>query len=154
MRISFFVPGIPKPAGSKRAFVRGGRAIITEDCKTSKDWRGDVKRFAVDAVTQQYTGTDAWQTLDGPLSLHVVFYMQRPKNHYRKNGELKPDAPYHHAKRPDATKLLRGLEDALTGILWGDDAQIVRQEVEKRYIGLGRNSPGAWVSVESIEARV
>jgi Holliday junction resolvase RusA-like endonuclease len=34
---------------------------------------------------------------------------------------------------PDATKLLRGLEDALTGVVWHDDAQIVSQHVEKRY---------------------
>lgn len=35
--------------------------------------------------------------------------------------------------KPDSTKLVRAVEDALTGVLWGDDAQVVDQHVFKRY---------------------
>ena len=35
--------------------------------------------------------------------------------------------------RPDATKLVRAVEDALTGLVWRDDAQVVIQTVRKRY---------------------
>ncbi len=35
--------------------------------------------------------------------------------------------------KPDATKLVRALEDALTRIVWKDDAQVVTQVVHKRF---------------------
>lgn len=143
--VSFFVPGIPKPAGSKRGFVlqRPGmkpRAIITDDCKTSKDWKADVKAFARQRVTNVIL------PLHGPLVLDVLFVMPRPKSHYRTGrhaSELRPDAPLFHTSKPDATKLLRCVEDAMTGIIWNDDAQVSQQAVAKMY----GPQPGASIKV-------
>ncbi len=72
--------------------------------------------------------------------------MPRPKAHSRKDGVLKDDAPNWHANKPDATKLLRSLEDALTGVLWIDDSRIVRQQVKKIYGA----RPGADVEVSGV----
>lgn len=49
----------------------------------------------------------------------------------------RPSAPHYPAVKPDATKLVRAVEDALTGICWRDDAQIVNQDVRKRYADTG-----------------
>jgi Holliday junction resolvase RusA-like endonuclease len=68
----------------------------------------------------------------GPLQLTVLFYVPRPKSHYGVKGQLK-SAPRYPTVRPDVTKLVRPLEDSLTGIVWRDDAQVVRQLAEKRY---------------------
>lgn len=51
-----------------------------------------------------------------------------------------------HTVKPDATKLWRSTEDALTGIAWRDDAQISVQVVEKRY---GSQS-GALIQISSL----
>lgn len=125
-----FVHGIPKPAGSKRAFpLKTGRIVITDACKTSKDWKATV------AATVMAT----WRgppLVAEPVQLDVTFYMPRPKSHYRTGrhaGELRPNAPLFHITRPDSTKLLRCIEDALTGILWRDDSQIAIQTVRKMY---------------------
>lgn len=144
MRISLFVPGIPKPGGSKRGFYNAklGRVLITEDCKASKSWRAVVSLAAREA----YQG----YPLVGPLELTVAFVMPRIGSHYGsgKNAEkLKPAAPKFHTVKPDATKLMRSTEDALTGILWRDDAQIARQTVEKSY----GECAGAWITVEQLE---
>lgn len=141
--IEFFVPGVPKPAGSKRAFrnAKTGRIIVTDDCKKGKDWRGDVRFVATTAV-----GDDA-SPLDGPLYLYVDFHMPRPKGHFGRNG-VKASAPAYPTSKPDATKLLRCIEDALTGILWRDDAQIVMQSVSKIYAD---KQPGARVRVGRME---
>ena len=130
LEIGFFVPGLPKPAGSKRGFVnkRTGGVIIVDACKKSKDWQADVKHFAF----QAYQG----DPLTGPIYLKVKFIMPRPKYHYRTgrhSDELKPSAPLLHTKTPDRTKLLRGLEDALTGVIWKDDCQVVDGPVSKIY---------------------
>ena len=129
----------PATAGSKRAFhsKKTGKTWITDDCKRGKEWRATVR-----AAAEQQRITR--QLYDGPLLLYVEFWLRRPKNHYRtgKFSEmLKVGAPKWPTKKPDTTKLLRAIEDALTGVLWVDDAQIGTQLVTKSYAPL----PGALV---------
>jgi Holliday junction resolvase RusA-like endonuclease len=77
----------------------------------------------------------------------VTFLMPRPKGHFRTGKRahiLREAAPLYHTSKPDATKLLRATEDALTGILWHDDAQIAMQIVKKRYTS---SNPGAEIKI-------
>jgi len=140
--VLFFVPGKPIPGGSKRGFVnpRTGAVIITEAAgKANKDWRAQVVASCREVFKLP--------PLEGPLELKIEFRMPRPQNHYgsgRNKGALKPTAPHYHCIRPDATKLTRALEDALTHILWKDDAQVTTQNVTKRYAD---SKPGALVEV-------
>jgi crossover junction endodeoxyribonuclease RusA len=80
--------------------------------------------------------------------------MPRPKGHYgsgKNELTVKNSAPKYPDKKPDCTKLLRALEDALTGILWIDDSQVVRQVVGKSYADTGDAKIGAHVFVIRIE---
>lgn len=125
------MPGLAKTAGSKRAFMpKGARfPIVVDDAGVpGKDWRGDVKHFASIAV-KDLSG----YPLSGPLRLDLRFVMQRPQNHMRKDGTVKPKAPGWHISKPDGLKMARAIEDALTGILWQDDKQIAFQTWSKRY---------------------
>ena len=136
--MSFFVPGHPKTAGSKRVFMVGGKPRLTDDSgKKGADWRGDVKTFAVKEFKQPR---------EGALRLEAHFKLPRPKNHLKKDGSLTKSAPLHHTKIPDTTKLLRAVEDAMTGIAWKDDKQIVEQVASKCYTF---STPGVYVVVES-----
>jgi crossover junction endodeoxyribonuclease RusA len=146
--ITFFVPGKPKPAGSKRAFVvkskQSGkmRAIVTDANPQARDWKIDVQHVARTA----YTG----QPLEGPLELELSFFMERPKFHFNaKRDAIKPTAPSYPTGKPDASKLCRGVEDALTGMLYRDDSQIVKQTVRKRYATL-QYREGVQVTVTKI----
>lgn len=130
--IEFFVPGIPKPAGSKRFFglsKKTGRAIISDDSgKAGQDWRGDVKTFAVQCKPET-----PWT---GPVGMELTFAFPRPKSHFGggKNADvLKASAPSCHIIKPDATKITRAVEDALTGIIWRDDSQIIEQHIRKTF---------------------
>lgn len=133
--ISFFVPGLAQPAGSKRAFAikcKGmytGRTAVVDANPKAKDWKGTVRQY----------GQQAWgqAMISGPIRLHLIFYMPRPKNHFRSNGQLKDWAPQWHTSRPDVLKLTRAVEDALTGVIWKDDSQIVDEHIEKPYVGTG-----------------
>lgn len=140
IRVAFTVVGIPRTAGSKRAFPfhKGGGRLgvrVTDNDTRGKDWRVAV----VAACREAYRGLP----LEGPLSLRVTFRLPRPKGHSGARGLL-PSAPAYPTTVPDATKLLRCLEDGLTGVLWHDDAQIVEQVVVKVY-----GQPGADVVVEA-----
>lgn len=125
--IKIWVPGICAPAGSKKGFYnkKKERVIIVDDCKRSKPWQSDVKAFAHEA----YQGP----LIRGPLHVIAAFYMPRPKGHFTSKGALRGSAQPYPTSRPDLSKLFRGVEDALTGVIWADDAQVVIQYLNKLY---------------------
>ena len=142
----FWVAGEPKPGGSKRGFYNAKlkRVMITEACGKTKNWRASVAQCAYEA----WKPTKDVQILFGPLRVRFEFVFLRPKSHYgsgAKAGVVKASAPPFPAGRPDTTKLIRSTEDALTGILWRDDAQIVTQYATKRY----GEQAGCLISVEA-----
>lgn len=149
-RVAFTVYGKAEPAGSKKGFpIRRGDKIgvvITDANPKSKGWQGEVRAAAGGLVEE---------LMSGPLRLDLTFVRARPRSHYgsgRNAAVVKPSAPAFPITKPDSTKLTRGVEDALTGVIWGDDAQIVSQHVHKVY-----GAPEAcYVEVETIpiEARI
>ena len=126
--ISFTVHGVPAPAGSKRGFANRhtGRIQIVDASKRSKPWQAVVAAAAADAM-------DGAELLQGPLELVLRFYVPRPKGHFGARGNVRPAAPSHPAVKPDVLKLARACEDAMSGICYRDDAQIVREVLTKEY---------------------
>ena len=64
--------------------------------------------------------------------LHLV----RPRTHFKK-GQLKPDAPRHVLKTPDADNLAKAVKDGLSGVLYHDDGQVAELVVRKRRAAQG-----------------
>lgn len=144
--INFFVPGIPRPGGSKRAIphVKTGRIIVIDDCKNNMLWRDSVTQAGIYAMAKQ-------DLFVQQVILEIVFVFPRPKSHYNTKGVLKPTAPIYHSVRPDTTKLIRSTEDALKAICWADDARVVRQEATKKYVLKGMfEFPGAHITITGI----
>ena len=140
-RISFRIYGKPEPAGSKRSLpiynrntgqplMKAGRVIVnTVDAnKKAAPWKHEVARIAAQAMT-----SGPW---DSPVRLFLVFVLARPKGHYgtgRNAGVIRQSAPRHPTSKPDVGKLARGIEDALTGVVYRDDALIHTALMRKRY---------------------
>lgn len=126
--IRFEVIGRPQQRGSKRAFVRGGKPVVTDMNKKSSSWMQQVRESAAEAMG----GRDL---IRRPVVLSVVFRFARPKSHYgtgRNAGRLKDSAPGIHSQTPDLAKLVRCLEDALTGVVWADDRQVYCYSLVRR----------------------
>ena len=132
MNFTFFVPGIPGTAGSKSGFgfkrANGSVGVrMVDSCKRKDEWRAAVQAFALQAQVKP---------IGGPVELIVRFQMPRPKQHFvagdRAKG-LRKNAPMFHTSKPDATKMLRAVEDALKGIAWHDDSQVCEQTTAKLY---------------------
>lgn len=160
MRLVFEVIGHPEPAGSKRAvpirrkggggWVSGGSRVIDANPNVL-GWKTEVALAAHAAMMRLHRDNQAGCVIpppdtlpaptrpplfEGPVGLAVVFTLLRPKGHHgtgRNAGKLRDSAPDYPCVKPDATKLLRGVEDAMTGVIWRDDAQVVEQFVSKRY---------------------
>jgi len=124
--VAFTVYGVSQPAGSKTAGrSKSGKMFVRDSAKGSRQWKTQVAQAAGEAV-------NGGGLLDGALELSVIFTVPRPKSHYGVRG-LRPSAPQHPTTRPDVTKLLRAVEDACTGVVWRDDAQVVAQHAYKVY---------------------
>ena len=133
--ISFKVEGMAAaPQGSKK-HVGGG--VMIESCKNVKPWRYLVSQAAV---------ASGATLLRGPVRMSTVFLFRRPKSHFRTNGKLKPSAPRWMSVRPDASKLQRSTEDALSKLLYEDDARIVTLTASKRYC-VDDERPGALITL-------
>lgn len=132
--VTFEVKGRAQVKGNARAFVvrrAGGppRAIVTLDHRRSKGWEQLVAEQA--QTTHDYFA--------GPVRLEVTFYLPRPQ-------KLRKGTP-HHITLPDLDKLVRCIGDALTGVLFDDDKQIVDVHARKLYAPLDA-APSATITVE------
>jgi len=126
--LTIVVPGIPVPQGSLRAFARNGHAWATSDNPRTRPWKAAVTSAAAELVEQ----TGFAKLIHQAIAVRVTFRLPRPKGHYGRRGLL-PSAPPYPNVLPDLDKLARAILDALTGIVWRDDAQVVRLAVEKVY---------------------
>lgn len=133
--LSFFVPGRPSPQGSKKS-VGNGRFI--EASKYLPAWRRAVTEFAIYAATEHN-----WEPVEGPVTLEVVFYLERPST-------IKVNKRPHPVVPPDIDKLVRGVSDALSdAAVWGDDSQVVKLVAFKRYAD--NHEQGAFISVSTLD---
>lgn len=128
--IDIVVRGTPRPQGSKRHI---GKGVMVESSKYVGDWRADVRANAVVECAARHHQADR-----APYAIVTDFRFRRPKGHYRtKNGEpsgeLKESAPKHHVTKPDLDKLQRAIKDALSGVVWADDSQVVSMDGSKAY---------------------
>jgi Holliday junction resolvase RusA-like endonuclease len=143
-----FVKGTPAPQGSKRAFHNPkapNKPIMKESSKRLPGWRSEIRRVLTPLV-------EGRELLDGPLEVHVRFVFQRPQSHHVANDRsrpLRPNAPVFHAQAPDLSKLLRGMEDDLNGLVWTDDSRIARFVAPVKVWG---SQPGMELAVRRIRA--
>lgn len=108
VRVEF--PFTPVPKGRAR-FTRRGFAYTPE------------KTRIFEKLIKEYARQFIKAPLSGPLSICVVFFMPKPK---------KPKNPMPISK-PDLSNLIKSIEDALNGIAWFDDSQVVTSTCEKHY---------------------
>ena len=114
------IPGNPVAQGRPRVTKFG-----TYDPPKSKEYKQYVKR----CVMNEKPGEPTKQ----PLAARIDAYMSIPKSKPRKWREDAGMGMIRPTKRPDLSNIVKCIEDALTGVVWHDDSQIVRLIAIKRY---------------------
>lgn len=135
--LRFTVVGLPAPKGSGRAFTRrrkDGRigVGIDHDNPRTKGWQQNIANVA--AIELQRRENAGLRFEQGPIEIECWFYLPRPKALLTKS---KAPIDHPHTKKPDADKLLRSAKDALSGVVWTDDAQVTDAIARKRYCRAG-----------------
>lgn len=130
------VRGLPVGwAAPKRSLVKtptGGLLVKARPAEAWTDWKHTVQAQCAPLAPRELIAV--------PLALVLRVFLPRPKS-----APKKVTMP---TKRPDLTNLQKGVEDALTGIVFADDSLVVRVEATKEFV----DPPG--VQIELYEALV
>lgn len=128
-----------QPIGQGRISCYGKGRAVHSNHKTLDPWRLLVARTAIEHNPPILTDR---------VQVNAAFYFARPKSHLLKSGAVKPDAPT-FPSRPDLDHLQRAIGDALTGVCYLDDAQIVTWRASKDYVGPAEamQEPGVVIEV-------
>lgn len=138
MIVECWIAGLAAPQGSKRHVGNG--VMVESNAASLRPFRQAVAREAALALGPE------WEPTRAGVNVELTFAFPRPAGHFgtgRNAGELRRSAPVHKTTKPDLDKLIRSVLDALTGVVFVDDAQVVRLVAAKRF-GLA----GVDVSVE------
>lgn len=143
--ITFRAYGTPKPQGSKKIVHMGGKARMIDASKGLAEWRNNVIFFAVQARG------DDFLPLEGPVQVHIMFYMPRPKKYQTKKWLF--FQRIHHTIAPDIDKILRSTFDGITlAGIWKDDSQVAQVFAQKIYSD-DAHTPGALITIDTLEDR-
>lgn len=147
MTITLRILGTPEPKGSTKAFVRKVRgklrAITTSDNPNLKGWESLI-RFEAQAALRR-SGYAVCPFFDGAVAVSARFGFVRPPS---VSAKKRP----HATVKPDLDKLVRAAIDPLIGVLFHDDAQVVKLiNPEKFYVPAGRPA-FAEITVTSVES--
>lgn len=136
--VSFTVPGPVRGKGRPRATARGGFARMYTDKKT-RNYETDVKMFAAQAM-------GAAALMQGPVRVIMVARFEPPKSTPKKRRAAMLGGEIYPTKKPDTDNISK-VKDAMNGVVWSDDAQVVIEIVSKIYA----EAPGLDITVESVE---
>ena len=103
------------------------------------------KKFVADYAREAMERYKIDKPLDGPLMIKIRFGFPLPKSQYRKN----PKPMMWHMKRPDLDNLYKGVIDAMEGIVYHRDSEIVKV-MDKVIVPQG-DAPYVNLAVVSVE---
>ena len=74
------------------------------------------------------------QIYEGPVKLELEVCCQVPKSEPKYTKRLMVDGMLRPTKRPDVDNIAKIIMDALNGVAYRDDAQVVELAVKKKYV--------------------
>lgn len=135
--IAFFVSGTPQPAPKKATNMRTGMIYSRDPKGTKRAWAAKLASLARKAMQVPMIEKGV------PVRLNCTFFLPRPASQRGKKRRERPTGT------PDLSNLYYAVENALKGICYHDDSQVVTFGGMKWYAD--ENSPaGVQVSVEEI----
>lgn len=121
--LEFTIPG--RPQAWQRA-GRNNRTGVTFTPKETARYENLVKHMAAQAMGPH-------PPLEGPLRLEVLIDLEPPRSWSEKRKREAVSGEIRATKKPDLSNLAKGIEDAMNGIVYRDDSQIVELVVTKDY---------------------
>jgi Holliday junction resolvase RusA-like endonuclease len=115
------------PVGKQRArYAKRGNFVQTYTPDKTRNYESSIKEAAIEAM-----GTS--EPLETPVTLYLYIRAPIPKSLPKKRIEACLNGLEKPIKKPDASNVLKSVEDAMNGVVYKDDSQIVNIHVSKVY---------------------
>lgn len=138
--ISLVIYGEPVAQGRPKFSTAGGFVRAYDPAK-SRNYKEYIKLAAAEQMTDK-------TPLPGALALRLRVYRPIPKSMSKKKAALAEAGILRPITKPDMDNYIKGIKDALKGICWLDDSQIVayKEPFGKYY----SNKPRIEVEIEQV----
>ena len=138
-KVAFFVPGPPVGKGRPRAFRMGKGVRMFTPEKTAS--------YESLVATSGHAAMEGRAPFSGACEAVMEIRLQVPASWSKKRQAMALDGGLRPTKKPDVDNVVKAVFDALNGIVWQDDVQVVALAVSKRYA----STPGVCVVVKPME---
>ena len=132
MNLTFTVPG---PAATKNRrglqIMQRGEKSFPHSFKTAEveNFEGKIAQFALFARNE----AGIHQPIDAPLRIYITVFRKLPKSASNKKREMMIRGELAPTTRPDLDNYEKPIMDALTGVIYNDDSQIVYKASAKYF---------------------
>ena len=126
------IPGEPCAQGRPRFSTAGGFVKAYDPAK-SRNYKAFVKLIAQEEIKEQ-----CWKYTELPLAVTITAYMSIPSSKSKKFKQAASMGVERPTKKPDVDNIFKCVTDALSGIAYKDDKQIVAATVNKWYAEVPR----------------
>lgn len=129
--IQLTVPGVPRGKGRPRFVKASGRTYTDKQTVNTEQ-----------QIAAAWAEAGAVRMPDEALTLHVMAVFERPKAHWKKSGPLTHigEVMPWPTKRPDMDNIYKIVLDALNGLAYKDDCQVVHSVLWKRWANPGEEA--------------
>jgi Holliday junction resolvase RusA-like endonuclease len=115
------------PVGKQRArYAKRGNFVQTYTPDKTRNYESLIKEAAIEAMGSS-------EPLETPVTLYLYIRAPIPKSLSKKRIEACLNGLEKPIKKPDASNVLKSVEDAMNGVVYKDDSQIVNIHVSKVY---------------------
>ncbi len=123
--LTIYMPGKPQGKGRPRASMRGGFARLYTPEQT-RTYEGLIRSRALDLMGDN-------PPLDGPVELVLRAVFEPPASWPKRKREAAIVGDVRPTSKPDLDNIGKAWSDALNGVAFKDDSQVVRTTLEKVY---------------------
>lgn len=128
--VTFTVDGTPVAKGRPR-FAKRGKFVQTYTPQKTKDYESLVMDAASEAMGSS-------EPLETPVAIYLYIHMPIPASYSKKRRQDCLSGIEKPIKKPDWDNIAKAVTDALNGIVYVDDCQIVTAHVKKAYSDTAR----------------
>lgn len=132
MELTLTIPGEPCAQGRPRISTAGGFPRAYDPAK-SRNYKAFVKLIAQEEMLAQ-----GWRYTELPLAVTITAYMSIPSSKSKKFKQAAALGVERPTKKPDVDNIFKCVTDAMSGIAYKDDKQIVAATVNKWYAEVPR----------------
>lgn len=131
--ITFLIPGSPQGKARARTYYNANlKRTITMTPDKTANYENLIKLSFIQQKPAEF------EQLSGELRMEIKAFYQVPKSASKKVKQFMLEGHTRPTKKPDADNVIKVIADALNGIAYYDDRQIVELSISKHYSEIPR----------------